>query len=346
MDGSTDLFDEEGDQLVRNYTTLEKYITTFDNAKSHSKQLIITVRNGELWDSIAYTLTFEATPNHISIIDGITTFYFDQCKINGQIKAACTYYPFDDILDMYPISDSDTSASFEVIDDPEAILDQLTLEHMPISQIHNTLMNTSLEFSQPQSQTHDVTLHTPPSNNTTLNTPHSNDVTCSTPTDEINHQSLSDVPISPVKSIPTITVTPSDTPHYAHMNLYIAEDCIEDAYLKLFWKTHEHTLPYDTWVINTGLHTALHNKTLTLITPRAYTKLMYNNPTFAAHLYNQWYDSFSEHLLPFDHWYYQHYQQPVLCIFTQFCEQKLTKLGENTVFRVKNARKTPPKTCF
>jgi hypothetical protein len=35
-----------------------------------------------------------------------------------------------------------------------------------------------------------------------------------------------------------------------------------------------------------------------------------------------------------------------LCIFTQFCEQKLTKLGENTVFRAKNARKTPPKTCF
>ena len=36
----------------------------------------------------------------------------------------------------------------------------------------------------------------------------------------------------------------------------------------------------------------------------------------------------------------------VLCIFTQFCEQKLTKLGENTVFRAKNTRKTPPKTCF
>ena len=105
MDGSTDLFDEEGDQLVRNYTTLEKYITIFDNAKTDNKHLIITVRNGELWDSIAYTLTFEATPNHISIIDGITTFYFDHCKINGQLKAACTYYPFDDILDMYPMSD-------------------------------------------------------------------------------------------------------------------------------------------------------------------------------------------------------------------------------------------------
>jgi hypothetical protein len=56
------------------------------------------------------------------------------------------------------MSDSDTSASFEVIEDPDAFLDQLTLEHMPISQIHNTLMNTSLEFSQPQSQTHDSML--------------------------------------------------------------------------------------------------------------------------------------------------------------------------------------------
>jgi hypothetical protein len=295
MDGSTDLFDEEGDQLVRNYTTLEKYITIFDTAKTNNRHLIITVRNGELWDSIAYTLTFEATPNHISIIDGITTFYFDNCKINGQLKAACTYYPFDDILDMYPMSDSDTSASFEVIEDPNAFLDQLTLEHMPISQIHNTLMNTSLEFSQPQSQTHDSMLHTP----------HSNDVTCSTPTDVNNHQTLSDVTLSPVKQAPSITITPAVTPHYTEMQLHIADECVEDAYLKLFWKNHEHTLPYDTWVINTGLRTAFNHKTLTLITPRAYTKLMYENPTFAAQLYNQWYDSFSEHLLPFDHWYYR-----------------------------------------
>ena len=78
---------------------------------------------------------------------------------------------------------------------------EFTLEQLPISQIHNTLMNTSLEFSQPQTQTH----------NTSLHTPHSYDVTCSTPTDEINHQTLSDVPISPVKPLPNITITPAET---------------------------------------------------------------------------------------------------------------------------------------
>ena len=77
-------------------------------------------------------------------------------------------------------------------------------------------------------------------------------------------------------------------------------------------ENYEQVLPYDTWVIKTGLRTAFNHKTLTLITPRAYTQLMYVNPTFAANLYNQWYDSFPEHFLPFDHWYYQQPDTPTV----------------------------------
>ena len=300
MDRSKDLFDEEGDQLVRDYNDLEKYINIFDQAKINNTPLVVTVKDSQNWDTLECTLTFEATPNNISIIDGVTTFFFDNCHINGQLKATRTYYTFDDILDMYLPAPTDMITSFEIINDTNEILSQLTQPQMPITQIHESLMNTSLENSQ----------EVPYSPSQLPNTPFTTNVSCSTPTSDINHQTLSDLTLSPVKrALPIVNntdigdITVHISPHYTNCNLYITDNKIDETYLKLFWKNHEQVLSYQNWLKHSGLAKAFSQHELFLTSSYHYETLLSENEFNAAQLYNQWYDSFSEHLMPFDDWY-------------------------------------------
>ena len=117
MNESTDIFDTSVDLLVSELSRIDTFLYVFNMAIDRNQPLQVTVKGLFHDDYINSSLTFEAHAFKTDIIDGIYVFYFRDCSINGQLKAASTYYNYNDILDLYLPSSPNSTRSFEILHD-------------------------------------------------------------------------------------------------------------------------------------------------------------------------------------------------------------------------------------